>query len=167
MGIPQTRCSDIEGLSPIQFRPTWATISVESFDDLVIGPVTGLSLCEMKSDKYCGAFPLMHLKTYIHILKFIRSLMGSQWSVFMRGAGLSSLLAEKISLMALCWRDCRRSKSFDFAPYRRALPLPSCFFFSLLFCFVLFCFVLYIHLSSFFEISVMMMIIFLLPFGFK
>ena len=34
-------------LMPIQFRPTCATISARSFDDVVIGPVTDVSRCEM------------------------------------------------------------------------------------------------------------------------
>ena len=45
-----------KALSPIQLRGTSATISVESFDDVVIGPVTGQRLFEMKSVKgLCSA----------------------------------------------------------------------------------------------------------------
>ena len=72
-----------------------------SADDRVSGPVVGLSLCERKSIRYSGAIPLRHLKTYMQILNMMRSRMGSQCKVFVRGDGLSRLPAEKISLTAL------------------------------------------------------------------
>ena len=93
-----------------------------SAEDRVSGPVAGLSLCERKSVRYSGAFPWRALKTYMHILNLMRSRMGSQCKVFIRGDGLSRLPAEKMSLTALFWRDCKRSRSFDLAPYKSALP---------------------------------------------
>ena len=73
-----------------------------SGEDRVSGPVVGLSLCERKSVRYSGALPWRHLKTYIQILNVMRSRMGSQCKVFMRGDALSRL--QFINVNAFLWK---------------------------------------------------------------